>query len=397
VRILYSHYLPSDDHPAVRMVQASAAELVRLGHEVRIHRTQPAAVPVSGASRAPTPSSGRVRRALWFTKELARNRAGLRRDSAALADFRPDVVFCRQDAYRFSMPLACRRAGAPVVTFADAPVAYETRQFNQEGRWHPPGLVERIERWNLRQSRAVVAVSHPTARLIEGYRTRVPVTVVGNGVDTDRFRPRSEAERAETRRRLGIHTPHVVGFVGTFRRFHGLPLLRELMARTLNRQDLTWVLIGDGPERGELASLEGHPRARFLGRQPAEEVPDLLATLDVMVVPHQRLISEFYFCPIKVLEGMAAGVACLASDQGDIPIILDRGRAGQLVATDDPGDWAVALAELLNYPTLRLGLQHAARNRVLAEYTWGHTAQRLEDVLIQASEPAIVRPLVTAV
>jgi glycosyltransferase involved in cell wall biosynthesis len=156
-------------------------------------------------------------------------------------------------------------------------------------------------------------------------------------------------------------------------------------------------LIGDGPERGELASLEGHPRARFLGRQHAEDVPELLATFDVMVVPHQRLISEFYFCPIKVLEGMATGLACLASDQGDIPIMLDRGRAGRLVSTDDPGDWAAALTQLLDDPMYRLGLQAAARERVLTHYTWGHTARLLEDVLARAAVPTLARALVTAV
>lgn len=393
MRILYSHYLPADDHPATRMVHAAAAELTALGHEVRVHRSQvPHAASAAGPAPAAAPNYKFARKALWFTKELSRNRAAFRRDSAAVADFRPDVVLCRQDAYRMSMPLACRRAGVPLVTHADCPVAYETRHFNQEGRWHPPGLVERIEHWTLRSSRAVIAISRPTAKLVREYGVTVPVWVVPNGVDAGRFAPRSVERRAEVRRALGVDTPLVAGLVGTVRAFHGLPLLRDVIRRTADRPDLTWVLVGDGPERHTLADLEGHPRVMFLGRRPTDEIPDLVAALDVMVVPHRRVVPTFYFCPIKVLEAMASGVACLASDQGDVPELLDRGRAGRLVVTDDPAHWAAALLQLLDQPAARAALGEAARERVHARYTWRATAKSMADALAGAAR----RPVVAA-
>ena len=379
MRILYSHYLTSESHPATRMARALANALAASGHEVLFHGTRATDAPVGGSAGGER--RGGLRRALWFGRELARNRAGLRRDLAAIRAFAPDVVLCRQDAYQFSMPLACRRLGVPLVTHADAPVAYETRHFNQERRWHPPGLVERIERWTLRQSRAVVAISHPTARLVAGHGANRPVTVVPNGVDCDTFRPASPGERAATRTRLGIGTPLVAGFSGTFRAFHGLPLLREIIARTLDRTDLTWVLLGDGPSRHELEGLEGHPRVKFLGRRPAAEVPGVLAALDVVVVPHQRAVPEFYFCPIKVLEGMAAGAVCLASSQGDIPEMLDHGRAGRLVGSDDPTAWAAALQELFDSPETRTRLGRAARERAASAYSWTSAANAVGAVL----------------
>jgi glycosyltransferase involved in cell wall biosynthesis len=260
------------------------------------------------------------------------------------------------------------------------------RHFNPAGRWHPPGVVERVERWGLRRSAAVVAISNPTARLLDRYRLDVPTTVIPNGVDTERFRPLSAADRAEVRARLGLETPHVVGFVGTFQPFHGLGLLRELIIRTLHRSDLTWVLVGDGPARDEVAVLADHPRVRLLGRRPADEIPQLLGALDVVVAPHQREVKEFYFCPIKVLEGMAVGVPCLASNQGDIPELLGRDRAGLTVSTDDPDHWAASLTRLLNDYPFRCQLGTGARARVLSRYTWRHTAQQMEDVFTQAAE-----------
>ena len=170
MRVLYSHYLESDDHPAVRMVQAIAEQLRLRGHEVLVH-----AMPGRPRS-APRPSNGGggLRGKLWFVKALARNRARLRRDQEALRSFRPDVVLARQDAYCWSMPAAARRESVPLVTYADAPVAYETRLYSPPQRWHPPGLVESIERYTLRQSRAVVTVSHTAARLLGMYGCAAP-------------------------------------------------------------------------------------------------------------------------------------------------------------------------------------------------------------------------------
>lgn len=388
MRVLYSHYLTADDHPAARMVQAVAEELRRLGNTVVVHRSAgepaPASPPAGGAGTPSLP-----KRAFWFAKEISRNLASYRRDVAAIGAFRPDVVLCRQDAYRYSMPLACSRSKVPVVTYADAPVAYESRHFNPAGRWHPWGAVESIEKWVLRHSRAVVTVSEPAAALLRRYRLPTPLAVAPNGVDTGRFHPATADERAEQRRTLGVSTPHAVGFVGTFRPFHGLGLLAEIIRRTAHRPDLTWVLVGDGPGRAELESaVRGCPRVVFTGRQPPDAVPAVLASLDVLVSPHQHAVPDFYFCPLKILEAMAAGVPCLASAQGDIPTAL--GGGGVTVPTDSPKEWADALEGLIDSPAERSSMATIARRRAVEQFTWQQTAAKVEAVLEGAcrDEPA---------
>lgn len=358
-----------------------------LGHEVEVHASTP---PVRGEAGRSV-QGGRPtlpKRTMWFAKELSRNRAAYRRDAAAIAEFRPDVVLCRQDSYRFSMPLACRKAKVPVVTYADAPVAYESRHFNPSGRWHPGGLVERIERWVLSRSRAVVTVSTPAASILRRYGLRVPIVVAPNGVDVERFHPRSNEERLATRAAFGVGTPLVAGFVGTFRAFHGLGLLGELIQSTASRADLTWLLVGDGPGREELESaVRGLPRVIFTGQQPSQMVSQLLGTIDVLICPHQRAVPEFYFCPLKVLEGMAAGVPCLASDQGDIPDLL--AGAGLTLDTDHPAAWTKALTSLLDGPKLRSEMSVAGRMRA-NRLTWRATATAVESVLVTALKPSAV-------
>jgi glycosyltransferase involved in cell wall biosynthesis len=380
MRILYSHYLTSDDHPAVRMVQAIANELREQGHIVEVHRSSPAE-PTGTGGPAKRPSW--LKRNMWFLRELGRNRGSLKADTQAISKFQPDVILCRQDAYRFSMALAARRSNTPLITYADAPVAYESRHFNAAHRWHPPGVVEQVEKWGLHQSRAVITVSSPAKRLLEKYRLQVPVIVASNGVDTTRFQPRTLEQKEATRAAWKIETPLVAGFVGSFRSFHGIPLLRELIQRTANRSDLTWLLVGDGPERAALAeACQGMPRVRFTGRQAPDVVPELLGSIDVLVSPHQHQVAEFYFCPLKILEAMAAGVTCLASDQGDNQLIL--GNGGRCLKSDTPAEWLSSLEQLLDSDQLRAECSEVGRRRAVESYTWAETAKRVDQAIREA-------------
>lgn len=417
MKVLFSHYLLDDDHPAARMVYEIAAMLCARGHEVLVHRSAGARPGTVGrrcklsdselrhprlarplaATSTPLPhvpsrasSSARtfptLRARAWFMKAILRNAPMARRDAQAIQDFGPDVVLARQDAYCVSMAWAAHLAGVPLVTYADAPVAYESRTFNaSERRWHPPGLVETVEAWTLRHSKAVVTVSRPAARRLERYGLTVPIYVVPNGVDPKRFAPMDANERQSLRLRLGITAPKVVAFAGTFKRFHGTDRLGEMILALAHRNDVQWLLIGDGPERAALEqTLSGRAPALFPGRWPAAEIGRVLSVADVAVAPHPPLNGDFYFCPLKVLEYAAAGCAVVASRQGDIPEILGHGRAGEVISGCELGPWIASVSRLLDDDDRRQILGRAARERVLSRYTWAHTAERVEAVLIQA-------------
>jgi glycosyltransferase involved in cell wall biosynthesis len=386
LRILLSHYLLDDDTPPARIVHALRDEFQLLGHEVAIHRSAGPPRPVhrggSGQSRR---RLGLVRDKVWFAKAIARNFPMLRRDLRAVQGFRPDVVVVRQDSYCASMALACRLKGVPYVLYADAPVAYESRIFESNGRWHPPALVEAIEQSGLSRSSAVTTMSHPAAAQLGLYRVDRPIHVIPNGVHPDRYPQLSDEERRQRRAALGIDAPVVLGFQGTFRAFHGIDRLRELMLGTAQRPDIHWLLIGDGPERSALeASVSGRVAATFLGRRPHETMGELLSLVDIAVAPHQFVNGNFYFSPLKILEYAASGCAIVASHQGDIPWLLDEGRAGIVLEAPEVSAWLGAVDRLLDDSTLRRSLGQAARRHVLDHFTWKRVAEQYEDVLQSA-------------
>ena len=171
------------------------------------------------------------------------------------------------------------------------------------------------------------------------------VVEVPNGVDLDRFAPRQAAQEYD------------VMFVGRLTPQKDLATLLRALAQL---EDVTCAVVGDGPLRAELeteaARLE--VAVRFFGTIDTRRVPDLLGRTRTFVLP-----SRFEGHPKALLEALAAGVACVASD---IAATRDL-AADEAVALFPPGDdvrLATTLRRLLADADSRGAL--AARGRALA-------------------------------
>ena len=75
------------------------------------------------------------------------------------------------------------------------------------------------------------------------------------------------------------------------------------------------------------------------------------------------LASRQETTPIALLEAMAAGRACVATDVGDCRAMLGDGAAGRVVAPGDVAGLAAALREVVADGALRERLGDAARER----------------------------------
>jgi len=72
--------------------------------------------------------------------------------------------------------------------------------------------------------------------------------------------------------------------------------------------------------------------------------------------------------PTVLLEAIASGLPCVSTPVTGIPEILDRGRAGSIVPSDDPEAMARSLAALLRAPERRAELAIAARRHALRHF-----------------------------
>ncbi len=380
MRITYFNYewdLEASTGAATQIAE-TVNGLERMGHEVLVvdrHRKR--------AGRA----DGRGRRLahtwLWEPANHWRSVRGVRREMEILREERPDVVLTLH-ALRFSSLLAARRLGLPVVLQVNAPVPCEIRRYRPELRLLP-ALSDWAERRMLCAADGVFVVSSA----LRDYFTRQGVeperiAVIPNGADTEKFRP--EAAYPSIRARFPGQV--LVGFAGSFARFHGIELLEHAIARcTIRHPGTHFVLVGDGPAAGELrrrcerVSYGG--QVTFLGALPHEQVPGVLAAMDVLLAPY-RAEDFFYFSPIKLFEYMASGRAVLAAGLGQIAEVIRHEENGLLYDPASPGDLVGKLLDLLEDREKRARLGAGARQTVLASYTWEHNARRVSQVLEEA-------------
>lgn len=228
-----------------------------------------------------------------------------------------------------------------------------------------------------------VAVT-PSARealLVEGVDPG-RVVVLPMGVDVEAFAPRPRD--AALLEELGIpRQARVVLYCGRLIREKGLVELL-LAARTVaaGREDVRFLLVGSGPERGRLAAAAERLGLRdllvFAPAQRYARMPALHAVADVFVLPSLPAPYWREQFGMVLAEALACGRAVVATASGSIPDVV--GEAGVLVPPYDPEALAAAIGDLLDDDERRAEL--ARRGRALAEerYDARRVASRLREL-----------------
>jgi len=275
---------------------------------------------------------------------------------------RVDIVHTRNAEPFFYGYLAARLARIPVVVHSE------------HGRTFPEQpLRAMVQRLLMRGVDAAFAVS---AQLradlvrelgIDGSR----MEVLYNGVDTGSFRPLDAASQAgASGGRLRI------GSVGRLVPVKNYGLLLSAFAR-LPPGACQLILVGEGPERGALERLADdlgiRDRVEFAGHR--DDVPDLLRTLDIFVLPS---LSEGM--SNTLLEAMATGVAAVASDVGGNREIIESERSGLLFRSGDTAAAAAQLQRLIASPELRRAVGGAGAARVRGTFSIEAMLGRYEEL-----------------
>lgn len=187
--------------------------------------------------------------------------------------------------------------------------------------------------------------------------------VVTNGIAP--APPLTDGRAQELRRELGADGP-VVTLVGRLVEQKAPERFVDAAAEVLRRRDdVTFLVVGEGPLRPELeerASGTGAgERIRFTGVRA--DARDLIALSDLLV-----FTSVWEGLSIAALEAMAAGVPVVATDVSGMRELLGTG-AGRIVAEPDPGAFAHAIEELLADEDTRVAMGRRGRALVDERYS----------------------------
>lgn len=191
-------------------------------------------------------------------------------------------------------------------------------------------------------------------------------SLLGNGVNLNRFRPATTDERLRIRRLLELGDDQVVvGFVGRLVAEKGLLELFEAF-RTLDERYVLVVIGPDDPEKADALPVEAVEMAkgdnvRFLGMR--SDVEQLYAAMDIFALPSHR---EGF--PRTAMEAAASGLPIVATDIRGCREVVRHGENGLLVPLRDPEKLAAALLQLGEDPELRLKMGEASHSIALEAF-----------------------------
>lgn len=284
-----------------------------------------------------------------------------------------DFIYERYSLWSYSGMEYAEKMGIPGILEVNAPLILEQEKHR--------GLVDRqqaeaVAKRVFQAAKVIIAVSREIKDYVSQYVTDSDkIQVIPNGVNPQRFSSIVSGHNTPSGDRF------TVGFVGSLKPWHGLPILIDAFAHFHRNHPQTRLLIvGDGTERDrllrEIASKNLESAVHLTGAVPPETVPHWLTQMDVAVAPYPPS-EDFYFSPLKVYEYMAAGLPVIASNIGQISEIIDDGVNGLLLPPGDEKALADALEQLWRSISLRHSLGNSAREKILHHHTWQQVVEKI--------------------
>lgn len=307
-----------------------------------------------------------------------------------IREFRPEVVIAASN-YNTALPalLAARRCGLPFWN--------EVRGFWELSRLaKEPEIADTFNFWIQRELDAVVAresdkvftLTGPMkAELVRRGASEQNIKLLPNSTDANRFSPRTR--KVALAAKLGIpgDVP-VIGYVGSFVSYEGLPLLAHACAelKRLGREFRLMLVGGEqgsapGPIANEVQTIAeeaGYSNWLIMpGRVPHKDVEDYYSLIDI--TPFPRLAQEVtqMVSPLKILEALAMGKAAVVPSLDVFKELVAHESTGLVYKQDDAEDLAKALDRFILDGSLRDRLGDAGRKWVISQRTWKRTAQTI--------------------
>ncbi|MEM7171882.1 MAG: glycosyltransferase family 4 protein [Pseudomonadota bacterium] len=243
--------------------------------------------------------------------------------------------------------------------------------------------LEGLERFVYRKADHIVSVTHSFGSHILARGGREDhLSVVTNGVDLSLFQPSQEPLTA-----LGgdsLDDKFVVSYVGTIGMAHGLETILNTAKTLRDQEDIVFLLVGDGADRGRLEKLcqeEALDNVRFLGQVGKDDIPKLLQTSNASLVILRKLELFKSVIPSKIFEAMAMGTPIILGVEGEAQEIVEKAGAGLCIEPESEGDLREAILQLKAHPDLCTQIGKSGKAYVAEHYDRQVLAGRFEAIL----------------
>jgi len=294
-----------------------------------------------------------------------------------IAEINPDILHAHSPALN---GIAAIKAGKKY----NIPVVYECRAFWEDaavdhGTTKEGSLRYRItkmlETYVFKKAQAVTCIC-------EGLRQDIAqrgiaenkITVIPNAVNIEKF-PFAQQANENLKQQLGLQGKTVLGFIGSFYAYEGIPLILDALPEILKQQhDTRLLLVGGGPQekviKDKVKKLQLEPYVIFTGRVPHDQVQDYYNLVDIFVYPRLTMRLTELVTPLKPLEAMAQGRLVVASDVGGHKELIKDQENGILFKANNANSLALSVLDLLARPEAWQVMRQSGRDYVEQERNW---------------------------
>jgi PEP-CTERM/exosortase A-associated glycosyltransferase len=294
-----------------------------------------------------------------------------------IPEIKPDVLHAHSPALN---GLAALRAAKKF----NLPFVYECRAFWEDAAVDHGTTTEGSLRYRLTKMLETHIFRHADAitTICEGLRLDIiqrgipenKITVIPNAVDIEKFTFDAKAD-LDLRDQLGLTDKIVLGFIGSFYAYEGIPLLLDALPYILQKvPNVRLLLVGGGVQddiiKQKAIALGLTDYVVFTGRVPHNIIQDYYNQVDIFVYPRLPMRLTELVTPLKPLEAMAQGRLVIASDVGGHKELIRDGVNGRLFKAGDTGALAGAVLDLLNHQKNWPQIRKAGREYVENDRNW---------------------------
>ncbi len=208
----------------------------------------------------------------------------------------------------------------------------------------------------------------------EGNTSAAKISTICNGVDIDRrFNPELYQADALKQQRQIPPNKKVITFIGRMDAEKQPDHFLELVSKLISREDTFFVFVGRGPLQNSMEEkikrLEPGDRLRWYKGLPPEEIPEVLAVSDLLVIT-----SATEGMPLTALEALAMNVPVVSYDVGGVRSIIEEGANGFLIVPGHLDLLCDQVTEIILDRNLLEKLKRQARPSLIQK---GYTQERM--------------------
>jgi colanic acid biosynthesis glycosyl transferase WcaI len=216
------------------------------------------------------------------------------------------------------------------------------------------------------------------------------ISVLPNWIDEDIFVESTAAAINSARNSLNWNDKFVFLFAGNLGIIQGLETIVLAAEILKNNSEIRIVFVGDGTDKSRLVNLikeKELSNVEFLGRRPIEEMPNLMAAANVLIVHLKDSGLSQYVIPSKIMAYLASGKPILVAMNGIATELINDANSGFVVEPEDPEKLADKMLEIFQMSSIELNAIGENGKRYLhANFAKESVIDKYEELLIRIGD-----------